>query len=179
MSDENAKEEEKTQVTRRDFMVLSVNSMAAVGAACAMWPLVDSLNPASNVVALSSIEVDLSSIKEGQTLTVKWRGKPVFIRNRTQAEITQAKTTPQTQLIDPQTDDIRVKKGHENWLVVVGSCTHLGCVPLANQGDYGGWLCPCHGSQYDVSGRVRKGPAPENLLVPPYEFISDTKIKIG
>jgi ubiquinol-cytochrome c reductase iron-sulfur subunit len=176
MSDEN---DTKEKVTRRDFVVLSATSMAAVGAACALWPMVDSMNPASNVVALSSIEVDLSSVKEGQTLTVKWRGKPVFIRNRTQAEITEAKTTPQVQLIDPQLDDDRVKKGYEKWLVVVGTCTHLGCVPLSNQGDYGGWLCPCHGSQYDVSGRVRKGPAPLNLTVPPYEFLSDTKIKIG
>ena len=179
MSDKIDKEKQPQEVTRRDFMVLTTNSMAAVGAACALWPMLDSLNPASNVVALSSIEVDLSSIKEGQTITVKWRGKPVFIRNRTQGEITAAKATAQAELIDPQLDIARVKKGHENWLIVVGSCTHLGCVPLANQGDYGGWLCPCHGSQYDVSGRVRKGPAPLNLAVPPYEFISDTKIKIG
>ena len=172
-------DEENKQATRRDFIVLSATSMAGVGCACALWPMIDSLNPASNVVALSSIEVDLANVAEGQTLTVKWRGKPVFIRHRSQAEITQAKATALATLIDPQADIDRVKNGHENWLVVVGTCTHLGCVPLSNQGDYGGWLCPCHGSQYDISGRVRKGPAPKNLEVPPYEFISDTKIKIG
>jgi ubiquinol-cytochrome c reductase iron-sulfur subunit len=177
MSDENDKDDKVA--TRRDFMVLGATSMAAVGATCALWPMVDSMNPASNVIALSSIEVDLSNINEGQTLTVKWRGKPVFIRHRTQEDITKAKATPKAQLIDPQTDAERVKPGHEKWLVVVGTCTHLGCVPLFGQGDFGGWLCPCHGSQYDESGRVRKGPAPLNLTVPPYEFISDTKIKIG
>jgi len=167
-----------SKVTRRDFVVLSATSLAAVGAACCMWPLVDSLNPAENVLALSSVEVDLSAIKEGQTLTIKWRGKPVFIRNRTQAEILDA-TKPSPNMLDPEPDANRVKKGHEKWLVVIGTCTHLGCVPLSGKGDYGGWLCPCHGSQYDISGRVMKGPAPSNLLVPPYEFISDTKIKIG
>ncbi len=172
-------EDKNKKITRRDFMVLSANSMAAVGGACALWPMVESLLPAENVVALASIEVDISGVEQGSTLTVKWRGKPVFIRNRTQEEMTQAKSVALTALIDQQPDSARVKAGHENWLVVIGSCTHLGCVPLANQGDYGGWLCPCHGSQYDVSGRVRKGPAPTNLEVPPYEFISETKIKIG
>jgi ubiquinol-cytochrome c reductase iron-sulfur subunit len=171
--------ETNDKVTRRDFVVLSATSMAAVGAACALWPMVDSLNPASNVLALSTVEVDLSNIKEGQTLTVKWRGKPVFIKNRTQAEITEAAQVPLVQLLDPQPDTARVKEGHEKWLVVVGTCTHLGCVPLANQGDYNGWLCPCHGSQYDSSGRVRKGPAPTNLEIPPYEFINDSTIRIG
>jgi len=170
----------KDEVTRRDFVVLTANSMAAVGACCALWPMVDSLNPASNVVALSSVEVDLSNIQEGQTITTMWRGKPIFIRHRTQAEITQEKATPQAVLLDPQADEARVKKGYEKWLIVVGTCTHLGCVPIANKGDFdGGWLCPCHGSQYDASGRVRRGPAPTNLVVPPYEFVSDTKVKIG
>jgi ubiquinol-cytochrome c reductase iron-sulfur subunit len=174
-----SQEAEDNKVTRRDFVVLSATSMVAVGAACCMWPLVDSLNPAENVLALSSIEVDLSAIKEGQTLTVKWRGKPVFIRNRTQEEIANAAKESASTMLDPELDSNRVKKGHENWLIVIGTCTHLGCVPLSGQGDYGGWLCPCHGSQYDISGRVMKGPAPANLVVPPYEFISDTKIKIG
>ena len=133
---------------------------------------------AEQIVHGRAVEVDLSGIAQGQTLTVKWRGKPVFIRHRTQEEITKEKATPQAMLMDPETEEARVKKGHEQWLVVVGTCTHLGCVPLVNQGDYGGWLCPCHGSQYDSCGRVRQGPAPTNLLVPPYEFISETKIKI-
>jgi ubiquinol-cytochrome c reductase iron-sulfur subunit len=173
-------DEKKDNVSRRDFVVLAANSMAAVGACCAVWPLVDSLNPAANVTALASVEVDLSEIKEGSTKTVMWRGKPVFIRHRTQAEITQEKATPNAILLDPESDDQRVKKGRENWLVVIGTCTHLGCVPISNMGDFdGGWLCPCHGSQYDASGRVRKGPAPTNLLVPPYAFVNDTKIIIG
>lgn len=167
------------EVTRRDFMVLTTLSMTAVGGACALWPLIDSLNPAENVVANSSTEVDLSSIQEGQMITVKWRGKPVFIKRRTAVEIAEAKAASITSLADPQKDQDRVKPGKEQWLVVVGICTHLGCVPGAKQGDASGWLCPCHGSEYDSSGRVTKGPAPTNLAIPPYEFISDTKIKIG
>jgi ubiquinol-cytochrome c reductase iron-sulfur subunit len=178
MPEQSEDEIKDSKVTRRDFIVLSATSMAVVGAACSLWPLVDSLNPAQNVLALSSVEVDLSTIKEGQTLTIKWRGKPVFIRNRTQQEVLEA-TNKSSGTIDPELDTNRVKKGHENWLVVIGTCTHLGCVPLSGKGDYGGWLCPCHGSQYDISGRVMRGPAPKNLVVPPYEFISDTKIKIG
>jgi len=171
--------ENSSKTTRRDFMTLTASGMVAVGAACTAWPLVDSLNPSADVLALSSIEVDISSIKPGQTMTVKWRGKPVFIRNRTDEEIKAAQNTPLSELTDPQEDSDRVKKGHEKWLVTVGICTHLGCVPLSNKGDYEGWFCPCHGSHYDTSGRIRKGPAPLNLTVPPYEFISDSKIKIG
>lgn len=167
------------KTTRRDFITLTAGSMAAVGAACVAWPLVDSLNPSADVLALSSIEVDLSTIKPGQTVTVKWQGKPVFITNRTQKKIEEARDVRLSELIDPEADQDRVKPGHDNWLVTIGICTHLGCVPLANQGDYDGWFCPCHGSQYDSSGRVRQGPAPLNLAIPPYEFISDTKIKIG
>jgi ubiquinol-cytochrome c reductase iron-sulfur subunit len=167
------------EITRRDFMVLTASSMTAVGAACAVWPLVDSLNPSADVLALSSIEVDISAVAPGQSKTVQWRGKPVFIKNRTAEEVAEANNVKLDGLIDPETDDMRVKKGHENWLVTIGICTHLGCVPLEGQGEYKGWFCPCHGSVYDTSGRVRRGPAPLNLEVPPYEFISDTKIKIG
>lgn len=166
-------------ITRRDFMTLTASSMAAIGTACVAWPLVQSFNPSADVLALSSIEVDLTHIKPGQTLTVKWRGKPVFISNRTPDKIAEARSVNIKDLRDPQTDQQRVKAGHDQWLVTIGICTHLGCVPLANQGDYDGWFCPCHGSHYDSSGRVRKGPAPLNLEVPTYEFISDTKIKIG
>ena len=173
--------ETKTEdgTTRRDFMVLAASSVAAVGSACAMWPMVDSLNPAADTLAMSSIEVDLSNIAPGQTLTVKWRGKPIFIRNRTEAEVKEAEAVPMSELKDPEDDSARVKPGHSNWLVMIGICTHLGCVPIGGQGDYDGWFCPCHGSQYDGSGRIRKGPAPKNLEIPQYAFISDTKIKIG
>lgn len=167
------------KITRRDFMTLTAGTMAVVGATCAAWPLVDSLNPSAEVLAMSSVEIDISNIKPGQTATVKWRGKPVFVRNRTQEEIDKARAVITSTLPDPQTDQERIKSGHDQWLITVGICTHLGCVPLANQGDYGGWFCPCHGSHYDTSGRIRKGPAPLNLLVPPYEFVSNTKIKIG
>lgn len=168
-----------TKASRRDFITLTAGSMAAIGAACVAWPLIDSFNPSADVLALSSIEVDLSAIQPGQTLTVKWQGKPVFITNRTQKKIDEARSVKPSELMDPELDQDRVKAGHDQWLVTIGICTHLGCVPLANQGDYDGWFCPCHGSQYDSSGRVRKGPAPLNLAIPPYEFISDTKIRIG
>lgn len=168
-----------SKTTRRDFMTLTAGSVAAVGAVCSVFPLIDALNPSADVLALSSIEVDISSISPGQTMTVKWRGKPVFIRNRTEEEIKEARQTPMSELVDPEEDSARVKAGHEKWLITVGICTHLGCVPLANKGDYNGWFCPCHGSHYDSSGRIRKGPAPLNLAIPPYEFISDTKVRIG
>ncbi len=177
MSDDIQNNEKKT--TRRDFMTLTASGMTAVGAACAAWPLVDSLNPSADVLAMSSIEVDLSGVAEGKTMTVKWRGKPVFITHRTQTDIEDSVKTQMSDLPDPQQDSERVKKGYEKWLVTIGICTHLGCVPLADKGEYDGWFCPCHGSHYDKSGRVRKGPAPLNLAIPPYEFISDTKIKIG
>ena len=165
--------------TRRDFINLLVNTTAVFGAAAVAWPIISSLNPSQDVLALSSIEVDLAPIQTGSAITVKWRGAPVFIRNRTQKEIDDARAVPMDQLKDPQTDQDRVMKGHDNWLVMVGVCTHLGCIPKGEAGDYGGWLCPCHGSQYDTSGRIRKGPAPKNLVVPPYKFLSDTKVQIG
>jgi ubiquinol-cytochrome c reductase iron-sulfur subunit len=167
------------EVTRRDFIVLTAGAMSAVGVASFVWPLVDSLNPSADVLALGSIEVDLAPIQTGQSITVMWRGKPVFIRNRTPKEIADARAVEISALRDPQTDEQRIKAGHDQWLIMVGICTHLGCIPLGNQGEYGGWFCPCHGSQYDTSGRIRKGPAPSNLAVPEYAFLSDTKIRIG
>lgn len=166
--------------TRRDFIVLTATGMAAVGAAAVAWPLVNQMNPAADVLALSSTEVDLGPIAEGQSITVLWRGKPVFIRHRTADEIKEAETVDISTLRDPQADKERVKDGHAQWLVMLGVCTHLGCVPLGNRsGDFDGWFCPCHGSHYDTSGRIRKGPAPSNLVVPEYAFLSDTRIKIG
>jgi ubiquinol-cytochrome c reductase iron-sulfur subunit len=167
------------QPTRRDFIYIATAAVGAVGAATAIWPLINQMNPDASVLALSSIEVDLSPIAEGQIVTVKWRGKPVFISHRTKKEIEEARAVKLSDLPDPQPDEARVKKDKDQWLVLIGICTHLGCVPLGHQGDYDGWFCPCHGSQYDTSGRIRKGPAPANLEVPAYEFTSDTAIRIG
>lgn len=170
----------KDGATRRDFIVLSATAMAGVGAAACLWPFVNSMNPSADVLAMASTEVDLTHIAEGQEIKVMWRGKPVFIRHRTKENIASAQKVDISELRDPQADADRVKKGKEEWLVMVGVCTHLGCVPLGNQsGDFGGWFCPCHGSHYDASGRVRKGPAPYNLAIPGFEFLSDTTIKIG
>jgi ubiquinol-cytochrome c reductase iron-sulfur subunit len=163
--------------TRRDFLYLATGAFAAVGAANVVWPLIDQMNPDASVKALASIEIDLSAIDIGQSITVSWRGKPVFIRRRTQDEIAEARSIAFDTLPDPQGDETRVTK--EEWLVMVGICTHLGCVPLGQSGDFNGWFCPCHGSHYDTSGRIRKGPAPKNLEIPPYEFVGDTRIKIG
>jgi ubiquinol-cytochrome c reductase iron-sulfur subunit len=168
--------------TRRDFMNLLVNSVAVFGAAAVAWPIISSLNPSQDVLALASTEVDLSQIQEGQAITVKWRGKPVFIRHRTPEEIKAAESVDISTLRDPQTDEQRVQK--PEWLIVVGVCTHLGCVPQGQKpseprGQFGGWFCPCHGSEYDTSGRIRRGPAPLNLEVPQYTFESDTLVKIG
>lgn len=165
--------------TRRDFLVLSASALAAVGGAAAIWPFVDSMNPAADTLAMASIEVDLSAIEVGQSIKVKWRGKPVFVRHRTPEEIKTASEVNVAELRDPQSDADRVQKGKEEWLVMVGVCTHLGCIPLGQSGDFGGWFCPCHGSHYDTAGRIRKGPAPKNLLIPEYTFLSDTQIKIG
>ncbi|PPC85629.1 MAG: ubiquinol-cytochrome c reductase iron-sulfur subunit [Hyphomicrobium sp.] len=181
---------------RRDFLVIAGNAFAAVGAASLIWPFVQQMNPDASAKALATTEIDLAPVKEGQAITVMWRGKPVFIRNRTKDEIEAAAKVDPSELPDPEArnaalpsndpavDANRVKAGHENWLVMVGICTHLGCIPKGQtmsdvKGDFGGWFCPCHGSHYDTSGRIRKGPAPRNLDVPPYEFVSATKIKIG
>lgn len=170
--------------TRRDFLLLTASALGTVGAAYFAWPFLDSMNPAADVLAQSTVDVDLSPIPEGQAITVVWRGKPIFIRHRTAEEIRIAEQTPLSELIDPETDQARIKKGHVQWLIVVGICTHLGCIPVGNKptqnrGKYGGWSCPCHGSLYDTSGRVRRGPAPLNLYIPPYIFLSDTHIRIG
>ena len=170
----------KTETTRRDFLYVATGAIGTVMVAGAVWPLIDQMNPDASTLALASIEVDLTPIVVGQVVTVKWRGQPVFIRNRTPQDIAEATSAPMSDLKDPQADADRTKPGHENWLIMVGICTHLGCVPLFNDGEFtDGWFCPCHGSQYDASGRIRHGPAPKNLVVPPYEFLSDTKVKIG
>ncbi len=169
---------------RRDFLYLTTGAVAAVGAGITGWSFLDSMNPAADTLALSTTEVNISAIQPGQAIVVTWQGKPVFVRRRTPDEIKAAQAVPVDQLRDPEPDSARVHAGKEEWLIVVGICTHLGCVPLgtkANEprGEFGGWFCPCHGSQYDTAGRIRKGPAPKNLLVPPYVFASDTVIKIG
>ena len=166
-----------TEPTRRDFIVIAASAFGAVGAAAAVWPFIDQMNPSADVLALSSTEVDLSQIAAGQSVTILWRGKPVFVRHRTEAEIKQAQQDDTAALPDPQKDADRVKK--PEWLVMMGVCTHLGCVPLGQKGEFGGWFCPCHGSHYDTSGRIRKGPAPSNLPVPDYAFLNDTRIRIG
>ena len=165
--------------TRRDFIVLTGNAMMAIGAGTVGIAVVSSMAPSADVLALATTEVDLSPIAAGQSIKVMWQGKPVFIRHRTAAEIDDAKKVDVASLRDPESDAQRVKEGHEQWLVMVGVCTHLGCVPLGQAGEYGGWFCPCHGSHYDTAGRIRKGPAPTNLLVPKYEFLSDNRVRIG
>ena len=168
--------------SRRDFIVVASYAMGAVGAGAFAWPLIDQMNHAADTLALASIEVDISKIAEGQSITLKWRGKPVFIRHRTADEIRQAQDVDIDGLRHPEGDEIRAQK--PEYLVVLGVCTHLGCVPLGQKvgevrGEYDGWFCPCHGSHYDASGRIRKGPAPTNLEVPPYAFLSDNVIRIG
>ncbi|MBX9698265.1 MAG: ubiquinol-cytochrome c reductase iron-sulfur subunit [Thermoleophilia bacterium] len=167
---------------RRDFLKLTTGAFAAVGVGAVAWPFIASMNPARDTLAMATIEIDLSPIGEGQAVTAMLRGKPIFVRHRTAAEIQAARATPMSELKDPAPDQARVQR--DAWLVLVGVCTHLGCVPLGqraidNRGDYGGWFCPCHGSHYDTSGRVRKGPAPTNLPVPTYTFISPTQIRVG
>ncbi len=169
----------ETKTTRRNFVVKAATAVAGVGAAVCAVPFIRSMLPDAGVIASGSTEVDISSIKEGDSITVMWRGQPVFITHRTEAQIKEAQDVNLSELKDPQTDSGRVQKGKEQWLVTVAVCTHLGCVPTIGKGDFGGSLCPCHGSQYDTSQRIRKGPAPKNLVVPPYTFLSDTKIKIG
>jgi ubiquinol-cytochrome c reductase iron-sulfur subunit len=169
----------KSEPNRRDFLYFATGAVGAVGAAAVAWPLVDQMNPDASTLALASIELDISSIEVGQNVTVKWRGKPIFVRRRTTKEIEEAKAVPLSDLKDPATDAERVKEGREEWLVMIGVCTHLGCIPVGEAGDYNGWFCPCHGSHYDTAGRIRKGPAPLNLVLPDYEFLSDTLVKIG
>ena len=175
--------------TRRDFLYVASGAVGAVGAAAVAWPLIDQMNPSAAALAAGVTEIDLTTIQAGQQVIFKHRGQPLFVRRRTPAEIASAKAVDVSSLPDPlarnanlassapATDADRTIK--PEWLVVSGVCTHLGCTPTAFEGDFGGWLCPCHGSQYDTSGRIRKGPAPKNLPVPKYAFLSDTRIKIG
>jgi ubiquinol-cytochrome c reductase iron-sulfur subunit len=187
---------EDDEPTRRDVILVAAAGFAAVGAAAALWPLLDQMSPDQSALSLATTEVDLSHIDVGQAITVMWRGKPIFVRRRAEDEIAAAKSIPVDDLPDPlarnanlpdsalATDENRAGKDREPWLVMIGICTHLGCIPKGqavgdNRGEFGGWFCPCHGSQYDTAGRIRKGPAPQNLAIPPYNFVSDTKIKIG
>jgi ubiquinol-cytochrome c reductase iron-sulfur subunit len=182
---------ETSETNRRDFIFIATGAMAAVGTAATLWPFIAQMNPDASVLALSTIEVDLAPIAEGQSITVKWRGNPVFVRHRTQKEIDEAKSVPLGDLVDPlarnenlpedapATDENRSTKDKPQYILMVGVCTHLGCVPLGQAGDYDGWFCPCHGSHYDTAGRIRKGPAPENLAIPKIEFVSDTTVRIG
>lgn len=163
--------------TRRDFLYVATGAFGAVGAAAFAWPLIDQMNPSADVLALSSIKVDLSAIEVGRTIKVVWRKQPVFIRHRTAADIRDARADDSAEMPDPEPDAERVER--PEWLIMVGVCTHLGCIPLGDRGDYGGWFCPCHGSHYDKSGRIRKGPAPKNLVVPKYVFVDDNTVRIG
>ena len=175
---------------RRDFFLIATGAMGAVGAAAVAWPLIDQMNPDASALALASVEVDVSSMEPGQSIKVSWRGKPVFIRYRTEEEVAAARAVPLDELKDTDarnanlsgadaSDENRGVPGREEWIVMIGVCTHFGCIPIGEQGDFGGWFCPCHGSHYDTAGRIRIGPAPENLAVPVYEFTDDTTIRIG
>jgi len=173
---------EAGQEGRRDFIFVAAGAMGAVGAAMFTWPFIDSMNPSADVAAVAAIEVDLAPIGVGQRITVSWRGKPVFIDHRTPKQIALARSDDRSDLPDPETDAARVQRAE--WLIVIGICTHLGCVPLGQQpasprGNWGGWFCPCHGSHYDTAGRIRKGPAPRNLDLPPYRFLDDKRVRIG
>ena len=182
---------EHADPNRRDFLYIATGAAGVVGLALVAWPFIDQMNPDASVRALASVEVDLAPIAEGQSITIKWRGNPVFVRHRSPKEIEEANAVSVADLPDPDarnanvpegdsaTDVNRVVGGKQQFLVMMGVCTHLGCVPLGQQGEYGGWFCPCHCSHYDTAGRIRKGPAPENLPVPKYEYVSDTKIRIG
>ena len=182
-------------VNRRDFIHIAATAFVGIGAAAALWPVINQMNPDASALSLASIDLDLAPIQEGQAVTAMWRGKPIFVRHRTAEEIAAAKAVPLNDLKDPvarivdgpdvpATDEARTKPGKEQWLVMIGICTHLGCIPKGQRtgderGPFGGWFCPCHGSAYDTAGRIRQGPAPQNLAIPPYAFTSDTKIKIG
>ena len=165
------------KVKRREFIFTATYAVGAVGVGATVWPLIDQMNPDASVKALASTEVDVSNVEKGQSITVLWRGKPVFIRRRTDEEIAEARDVNLEELKHPEKDEDRAKD--PEWLVMLGVCTHLGCVPLGDKGEYGGWFCPCHGSHYDTSGRIRKGPAPTNMEVPKYEFVNTNTIKIG
>lgn len=181
-SNKESGDDKESGATRRDFLYLTAGAFGAVGTGIFAWPFIDSMNPAADTLAMATTEVDLAPVEVGQAITITWRGKPVFIRHRTAQDITDAEAVDVSTLRDKETDSARVQK--PEWLVMVGVCTHLGCVPLGQKtvepkGDFGGWFCPCHGSHYDSSGRIRKGPAPKNLAVPEYKFLSDTLVRIG
>ena len=192
MSEHETHSETLGEPTRRDFLYLTTGMAGVVGAVSVAWPFIDQMRPDASTLALASIEVNVGALEPGMSLTVKWRGKPVFIRNRTPKEVEEANAVALADLKDPVARNANLPadaeatavdrsagEGKENWIVMIGSCTHLGCVPLGQAGDFGGWFCPCHGSHYDTAGRIRKGPAPENLPVPVFSFVSDTVIKIG
>ena len=178
-TESNLAHNDQPSTGRRDFLYVATAAVSAVGVGAVARPLINQMNPDASVLALASTEFDLSGVEEGSSVTIKWRGSPVFVRHRTAQEIEEARAVPMSDLKDPATDESRVKEGHEQYLVMVALCTHLGCVPVGDAGEFGGWFCPCHGSEYDTSGRIRKGPAPKNLVVPPYQFLSDTVIQIG
>ena len=165
--------------SRRDFIHIAAGMATIGGAAARVWPFIDQMNPAADTLAMASIDFDLNKVTAGQQITIKWRGKPLFVRNRTPQEVERARRDDKASMKDPQPDAERTKDGKSQWLILIGSCTHLGCVPTFGTGDYGGWFCPCHGSHYDTSGRIRKGPAPLNLAVPEYTFLSDTSVRVG
>ncbi|CAN7397315.1 ubiquinol-cytochrome c reductase iron-sulfur subunit [Rhizobium tibeticum] len=192
MSEHETTSEITGEPTRRDFLYLTTGMAGAVGAVSVAWPFIDQMRPDASTLALASIEVDVSSLEPGMSLTAKWRGKPIFIRNRTPEEVKAADEVALSDLKDPVARNANLPsdaqatgvdrsagKDKENWIVMIGSCTHLGCIPLGQAGEYNGWFCPCHGSVYDTAGRIRKGPAPQNLAIPTYSFISDKVIKIG
>jgi len=162
---------------RRDFLFTASYTIGAVGIGATIWPFIDQMNPDRSVKALATTEVDISQVEPGKSITVLWRGKPVFIKRRTKFEISEAQSVDLNELKHPEKDEDRVKK--PEWLVMLGICTHLGCVPISDKGEYNGWFCPCHGSHYDTSGRIRKGPAPVNMEIPKYEFVDNNTIKIG
>ena len=164
---------------RRDFIHVAAGALAVGAVGMALWPLINSMNPAADTLALSSVEVDYGKVQLGQQIVVKWRGKPVFIRHRTPREIAEAVADDDAALRDPATDASRHKPGKAEWLILIGVCTHLGCIPTFGTGDYGGWFCPCHGSHYDTAGRIRKGPAPKNLFLLDYTFLNETRVKLG
>jgi len=192
VSEHESTSEVTGEPTRRDFLYLTTGMAGAVGAVAVAWPFIDQMRPDASTLALASIEVDVSSLEPGMSLTAKWRGKPIFIRNRTPEEVKAADDVPLSDLKDPIARNANLPadaqatgmdrsagKDKENWIVMIGSCTHLGCIPLGQAGEYNGWFCPCHGSVYDTAGRIRKGPAPTNLAIPAYSFVSDKVIKIG
>ncbi len=169
-----------SEPARRDFLFLATGAMVAVGAGALVWPFVSSLAPdAETVAAGAPVDLDLTPIAPGQIVKIFWRGKLIFVRHLTEVELAESRAVPLPELRDPQTHDARTKDGKAQWLVVYGNCTHLGCVPLGHAGPFDGWFCPCHGSVFDTSGRVRAGPAPINLPIPPYTFVSDSQIRIG